>query len=252
MKDVSRDSLLMRGYKNFRAACDLFYTHPDDPYYINMSAYHLQQSVEMTLKYEMEQNGIEFQKTHNITQLIQMIRASGADIDIPDFIDDASERFTVWEATARYELNNFVEFRKINDAIPHVRGFINDAIRLYDHDFWEQNIRNAGSVPYRMGKHEASDAGIKQDDGKKGATCRDIDKIITEKFIESEKDDVLDNDSFEEIDPEEQDQCTLTTDKNHESRDIGSSDASESNDDHDAEERKPQETSGNIEDIGSL
>lgn len=203
MKKIDKDSLLIRGYKNMRVACELFYSHSDDPYYLNMSAYHLQQSVEMTLKYEMEQNGIEFQKTHNITQLIQMIRGSGADIDIPDFIDDASERFTVWEATARYELNNFVEYRKIKDAIPHVREFINEAVRQYDHDFWKENInivssRNKDSTPAADSRQDSRIAKSRKTgpDNAAGNT----DEFIMNEFIEQE-DDTSDGIVFEVTDP---------------------------------------------------
>jgi len=69
--------------------------HVDDAM-CDMAGYHLQQSVEKLLKYQIEQKGEVFPFTHDIALLIDMVD------DVPSWIIDNSQTITKYEALTRY------------------------------------------------------------------------------------------------------------------------------------------------------
>lgn len=61
--DIAKENLILA--KNI-------YESFDDEIMLNYTGYHLQQSVELTLKYILFMNGIDFPKVHSINQLINV------------------------------------------------------------------------------------------------------------------------------------------------------------------------------------
>ena len=91
---------------------------------LNIAGFHLQQAVELALKYLLEAEGIEYPKTHSIEQLIALGRKHGANLPLTDYIDDHAEMFSQWEAKSRYILGYAIEDRKIDRALEEVDTFL--------------------------------------------------------------------------------------------------------------------------------
>lgn len=79
----SARTLYDKAVANLRTAQILFDHDADDEEQINAMGYHLQQAMELALKYLLEQNGVEYPKTHDIDQLIRMGREAGAELYLP-------------------------------------------------------------------------------------------------------------------------------------------------------------------------
>lgn len=101
----------------------------EDEAYLNYVGYHLQQAVELAIKNELELNGIEYNKTHDIEQLIELANEYDIDLKITNYIDDKAEMFSSWEAKTRYIKNYKLEKRKVSRAIVEVEKFIDDIIK---------------------------------------------------------------------------------------------------------------------------
>ena len=112
------ETLLDKANQNLNIANTLYETYRyDDEAYLNYVGYHLQQSVELSLKFCLEINGVEYPKTHDITQLIALINKSEVDIPLTEYIDDHSEMFSLWESRTRYILNYRLEEKKVERAL---------------------------------------------------------------------------------------------------------------------------------------
>ena len=118
------DNLLKRAETNLAAAKILHQYRTGDDAELNIIAYHLQQSVELSIKHILQENGIDYPRTHAIEQLIQTANANNVDLHLTDYIDGHSEMFSTWESQTRYVLNFFVEDRKINAALDEVEKYI--------------------------------------------------------------------------------------------------------------------------------
>ena len=77
--DIAKENLILA--KNI-------YESFDDEIMLNYAGYHLQQSVELTLKYILFMNGIDFPKVHSINQLINVFEKNDMLDLIPEYIDD--------------------------------------------------------------------------------------------------------------------------------------------------------------------
>ena len=82
----------------------------------NYVGYHLHQAVEIAIKYELSIHAVPYQKIHDITQLIQLANQNGVDLDLPEYIDEHSEMFTLWESRTRYIINYRLEKMCIRDS----------------------------------------------------------------------------------------------------------------------------------------
>lgn len=110
------ETLLDKANQNLNIANTLYETYRyDDEAYLNYVGYHLQQSVELSLKFCLEINGVEYPKTHDITQLIALINKSEVDIPLTEYIDDHSEMFSLRESRTRYILNYRLEEKKLKE-----------------------------------------------------------------------------------------------------------------------------------------
>lgn len=75
------ETLLDKAIQNLNCAITIYNSELiKDEAYLNYVGYHLQQAVELAIKYTLEMCGIEYSKTHDIEQLIQL--ANSYDIDL--------------------------------------------------------------------------------------------------------------------------------------------------------------------------
>ena len=116
----SAQTLYGKAVANLRTP-QLVYDHCDgDEDQLNIVGYHLQQAVELAMKYLLEQNGIEFPKTHDIDQLIRIARTNDIDLYVSEYLDDHAEMLSLWEAKSRCILGYAIEARKVERMIQEV------------------------------------------------------------------------------------------------------------------------------------
>ena len=83
------ETLLDKAKQNYEVANTLFQSLAnDDEAYLNYVGYHLQQAVEIAIKYELSIHAVPYQKTDDITHLIQLANQNGVDLNLPEYIDD--------------------------------------------------------------------------------------------------------------------------------------------------------------------
>ena len=121
----NNETLLDKAIQNLNCAKTLYNSELiEDDAYLNYVGYHLQQAVELSIKYMLEMNGIEYSKTHDIEQLIQLGKNYNVELYISDYIDDKAEMFSSWEAKTRYIINYKLEKRKVSTALIEVEKYI--------------------------------------------------------------------------------------------------------------------------------
>lgn len=120
--DIAKENLILA--KNI-------YESFDDEIMLNYAGYHLQQSVELTLKYILFMNGIDFPKVHSINQLINVFEKNDMLDLIPEYIDDNSDMITNWESQTRYILDYQITRRKIVKAFPEIENLISNVAEMY-------------------------------------------------------------------------------------------------------------------------
>lgn len=117
-------TLYDKAVANFRTAQILFNHVDGDEEQINVMGYHLQQAMELALKYLLEQNGIEYPKTHDIDQLIRLGAKEGAELYLSEYLEDHAEMFSQWEAKSRYVLGYSIEAHKVERAMKEVDSYL--------------------------------------------------------------------------------------------------------------------------------
>ena len=125
MKNQS-ETLLDKAVQNLNCAKTIYDSKLiEDEAYLNYVGYHLQQAVELSIKYLLEMNGVEYGWTHDIEQLILLSKEREIDLCIPKYIDDRAEMFSSWESKTRYIKNYKLEKRKVSAALVEVEKYIN-------------------------------------------------------------------------------------------------------------------------------
>lgn len=121
---TSATTLYDKAAANLRTAIIIFNAAEEDEEQLNAIGYHLQQAVELALKYLLEQNGVEYPKTHDIDQLVRLGREAGADLYLPEYLEDRAEMLSQWEAKSRYVLGYAIEGRKIERALKEIDDYL--------------------------------------------------------------------------------------------------------------------------------
>lgn len=127
---MNDETLFDKARQNVDVARMIFSSSQGDEIYLNYVGYHLQQAVELGIKYGMECFGVEYPRVHDITQLILKCRDAGIDIGVTDYIDEHSEMFTQWEANATCINNYHLESRKITKAFEGVSRFLDSVAKI--------------------------------------------------------------------------------------------------------------------------
>lgn len=85
-----------------------------DDYYVLNAAYHVQQAVEKTLKFALEELGVDYQKTHRISALVKQMPDTQdllSDEDL-EFLEAREDSFANWESNVRYD-NDYMASRRL-------------------------------------------------------------------------------------------------------------------------------------------
>lgn len=120
----SAQTLYDKATANFRSAKIILAHADDDEEQLDVIGYHLQQALEFVLKYLLEQNGIEYPKTHDIEQLIRLGNNSDIDLYLTEYLEDHAEMFSQWEARSRYVIGYAIEAHKVERALSELDAYL--------------------------------------------------------------------------------------------------------------------------------
>ncbi|MEY8335816.1 HEPN domain-containing protein [Lachnospiraceae bacterium 47-T17] len=118
------ETMLDRAFTNYNAAKVLLVNMSCDEMFLNLVGYHLQQAVELTIKFLLEINGVRYPKIHTIEQLIALGNENDVDMHKCEYVEDHAEMFTAWESKSRYIMNYKLEQKKIERAVMEVEKFL--------------------------------------------------------------------------------------------------------------------------------
>ena len=124
---MSDRTLLDIAKVNLKAANSLLEHKTDDELYLNMAAYHLQQTTELAIKHVLETNGIKYPKTHDISELLELVPE---EIDYFESITDLADTITMMESKTRYLKNYLCSEKKVMKVL----GYITEVIKNIDDD----------------------------------------------------------------------------------------------------------------------
>lgn len=136
------ETLYDKAVQNFNCAVILYNSDlSNDEAYLNYVGYHLQQAVELSMKFILELNGIEYKYNHDIEQLIQLANEKNVDLFITDYIYDKAEMFSSWEAKTRYIKNYKLERNKVATSITEINKYF-EIIDKHKELFVDNNIED--------------------------------------------------------------------------------------------------------------
>lgn len=118
------ETLLTKAFENLRVSEMILHNMGDDEVYLNYAGYHLQQAVELSMKYFLENNGLTYPKTHNIEQLILICHKNKISLEKHSYIEEHAEMFSAWESKTRYILGYQLELSKVQRAYSEVKCFL--------------------------------------------------------------------------------------------------------------------------------
>lgn len=121
---ASATTLFGKAAANYKSARLLLQHADGDEEQLNFAGYHLSQAVELAMKYLLEQDGVEYPKTHDIDQLIRIASENGVDLHLSEYIEDHAEMLSAWEAKARYIVGYAIESKKLDRALKEVDKYL--------------------------------------------------------------------------------------------------------------------------------
>ena len=131
---MNNETLFDKAKQNLKVAESIYSTIAiNDEAYLNYVGYHIQQALELSIKYMLEMNGVNYPKTHDIDQLIRLANINNVELYLNEYIDDHSEMFSLWEARVRYILNYRLEKRKIERSLTETKSYLDVIEKMISH-----------------------------------------------------------------------------------------------------------------------
>lgn len=131
---MNNETLFDKAKQNLKVAESIYSTIAiNDEAYLNYVGYHIQQALELSIKYMLEMNGVNYPKTHDIDQLIRLANINNVELYLNEYIDDHSEMFSLWEARTRYILNYRLEKRKIERSLSETKSYLDVIEKIISH-----------------------------------------------------------------------------------------------------------------------
>lgn len=115
------ETLLDRAFRNLKVAKSNYNNIKEDEFYINVTGFLLQQSLELALKHLLEINSIKYPYTHDISVLFKL---TPNNVMIPVELKLSSGTITLWESKTRYVKNFFLEVEQIDLLMPIIESFL--------------------------------------------------------------------------------------------------------------------------------
>lgn len=112
-----------KALSNFKTAKILFRTASNDEEQLNITGYHIQQSIELAIKHILSLHGKPFQKTHDLDQLINYAESNNIDLYLPEYLKDKADVISLWETKTRYIIGFKVELHRIEKALLELENY---------------------------------------------------------------------------------------------------------------------------------
>lgn len=142
------ETLLDKAFTNLETAEIIYQFRNGDEAKLNMVGYHLQQAVELCCKHYLEMNGVRYEKSHDITELLDRCERETRKLpEQSDYIYEHSEMFTMWESKTRYIKNYILSDKKVERALEEVKKFL-EASRMKEraYDLAENETSKSGRI----------------------------------------------------------------------------------------------------------
>ena len=131
---MNNETLFDKAKQNLKVAESIYSTIAiNDEAHLNYVGYHIQQALELSIKYMLEMNGVNYPKTHDIDQLIRLANINNVELYLNEYIDDHSEMFSLWEARTHYILNYRIEKRKIERSLTETKSYLDVIEKMISH-----------------------------------------------------------------------------------------------------------------------
>ena len=116
---MRNETLLDRAFSNFKAAEANWKLIGEDDFFINLSGYLLEQSLELFIKHQLEINGGKYPHTHDLPTLVNLLNS--ADDLLGEKLQLFAGTITTWESKTRYIKNYFLEKRNVEKGFELIK-----------------------------------------------------------------------------------------------------------------------------------
>ena len=131
---MNNETLFDKAKQNLKVAESIYSTIAiNDEAYLNYVGYHIQQALELSIKYMLEMNGVNYPKTHDIDQLIRLANINNVELYLNEYIDDHSEMFSLWEARTHSARLYRLEKRKIERSLTETKSYLDVIEKMISH-----------------------------------------------------------------------------------------------------------------------
>ena len=96
--------------------------HHADELQLDIAAYHIQQTIEKTVKFYLQSNGIVFEKTHDMDKL--WTQCEKAELPLPKWIYDNIDILNTYATQTRYGADTVSSLRKITQLATWAKELI--------------------------------------------------------------------------------------------------------------------------------
>ena len=112
--------------KNNINVCDIVLNNREDndEIIIDIVGFHVQQAVELAIKFLFEINGVEYPKLNDLMQLSYLALKSGIDLYLTEYLDDRLDVLNSWEANATRLTNYKLELNNVTEMLNEVKLYI--------------------------------------------------------------------------------------------------------------------------------
>lgn len=142
-------------FKKAKANIDIALRNVEDPddYVLQLVANNVQQGIEKTLKYALEQYGREYPKTHSIGVLLKSFPEEQTLLSAEDFefLEDRADTLRLWESDVRYDTDYMATRRQVCLLLDY-------ACKLYERvDTWVAERCAPSNFPPQVGTTHLTD-----------------------------------------------------------------------------------------------
>lgn len=92
----------------------------DDECYMDVACFNMQQSLELLLKFIIEDRGMQAPKTHDICDLLVFVKTAGFVYSKYDALYEMGDTLTKWETRSRYGSGIISTIEKLRDVYKHI------------------------------------------------------------------------------------------------------------------------------------
>lgn len=131
MSENKKDETLFdKAVQNLNCAVVLYNSDTLDEVYLDYVGFHLQQTVELLIKFILEVKGIEYRNSYKMEQLILLSQKNNVNLFFTDYIYDKVEMLSAWKMRTRKTISHKLERNKVKEAITEVIKYL-DIIDKY-------------------------------------------------------------------------------------------------------------------------